>query len=315
MKLKAILCYCPHCGEWFRVRPHLVGVPSICRKCGESFIMTAAPDQKIFQRKMLLILKRLSLLLYPAMIITWLVQRTTWPFLVVAAMVLFNIWCMLSVRYATTADRMATRKEAPVSFRFLWVVLIVLLFGASIGFYATQWKSHCLYTLRLVSLGLPISLFFDSIWSLVVLGRTSDRNRELLSGASSTIASIVPFATIAVLVWLGLLPPTSWPWILPIAVIVLPFLLTAAHRILLKPESSDFIFKHVAIAVVCAGLTWLQIMLANHFDTWLFIVIGFVPIPLLGVTTLITLVASLFSATILFSAGIFYPLRMAYGIR
>lgn len=315
MELKAVLCYCPHCGDWYRVRPHLVGSFSICRKCGKSFTLTAAPDQKTFQRKTLLLLKRLSLLLYPAMLVAGFAQRAAWPFVVMAAVALFHIWCVVSVRYATTPREMATRRQLPLPLRFLWAVLVVLLFGASIGFYATQWKSHCLVVLRLVSLAIPASLLLDSVWSLVRVGISPHRSRELLSGASSTMAGILPFGAISVLVWFNRLPPPSWPWILPLAVVVLPFLLTAAHRTVLESGSSGAILKHVGIAVVCAGLTWAQLMLVQRLDTWLFVVIGIIPVPLLGVTTLLTLAASVFSATVLFSAGVFHPLRAAYGIR
>jgi hypothetical protein len=73
--------------------------------------------------------------------------------------------------------------------------------------------------------------------------------------------------------------------------------------------------KFAIIAVVGGGLTWLQLALVSYFKTWLFLMIGIIPIPLLAVTTGITGISALFSLLVLVCAAVFHPLRLSFGIR
>jgi len=100
MELKLTLAYCPHCGEDYKVRSFMVGQLTTCTKCHKSFTMTAAPDQRAFQRKAQLVMKRLSALLYPGLLIAWLVTKQAWPLVAIVALLVFHFSLGLQFKYA-----------------------------------------------------------------------------------------------------------------------------------------------------------------------------------------------------------------------
>jgi len=195
----------------------------------------------------------------------------------------------------------------------LAIILFIALFVSAVCFYATIQKFFFFRALQVIAAMFAIAFAIDSIAGFAALTRAASRDRNAIARLSTNILGFAFLALFVAASLMGFIPPRHLPWILPVTVIALPFLLVMGHGPLMERDTSA-VFRFLVGALIAGGLTWGQLALVEHFDTWLFLKIGFIPVPLLGITVLITGVATVFCVLVTTCAVVFHTLRVAYHV-
>ena len=208
--------------------------------------------------------------------------------------------------------KQADQKTGRVTQAFAAVLFVSLLVSA-VCFYATDQKYFFSRALQVIAALLATAYAVDSIASFRRVTRAASRDRQSIAGISVNIMSFVLLAMVTAASLMGLISPRHLPWILPVTVIASPFILLIGHGPLMEKETVVTV-QFLAGAIVAGALTWGQLALVEHFDTWLFLMVGFIPIPVLGITVLIAGVTSVFCVLVTICGAVFHIVRVAYRV-
>mgnify|MGYP003588256627 CR=1 FL=1 len=191
--------------------------------------------------------------------------------------------------------------------------MVLTMVIASIAYYFPRIKTPCHNVLYVLAFLLPIAAAVSSIWGLTRVRSALDKRRMLMNSSVGLVSTIL-ISVVPILLLTHTLPGICWPWILPASVLFLPRLAAKAHQKLQEPEEW-LLIKYLTIAAGAGFATWLQIILAHSLHTWLLVVIGVIPIPLLALSAGVTFIVALYCVIVVLSAAIYSPLKRIYGIK
>lgn len=177
-------------------------------------------------------------------------------------------------------------------------VLLISIIGASIWFYISPWpltdhKLLSYYLLLVIAAIFPLDniIRFILVYLKLINKQEYQKAEFAMSMARLAVNGIV-LAVLWLLYFLKIIPPQHVPWILFISLFATTFLVEISV-IELRKQRSYALLKYFVITICGTALVWLQIIIVDHFDTWLIILIGVIPIPVLGITMGITAIASI----------------------
>ena len=209
-------------------------------------------------------------------------------------------------------------EQKPTLINFILIGTLFLFFAvillSTICFYATTQKDFFFQTLQVLSALAAVGSTLDSIRLFVRLRRTTFRDRQGIATVSISILDSAILTAFTIASVMGYIPPSHFPWILPVAILAIPLVLKIGHEPLNEKETSAII-QFFFGAIFAGALTWGQIALIEHFDTWLFLRIGFIPIPVLGITVVLSALFSAFCILVTACAIVFHTLRLSYSVK
>ena len=193
-------------------------------------------------------------------------------------------------------------------------LLFVMIVLAPIGYYLTPWKHLCFRIMLLLCLLLPVGLVLEAPWAIIGVKRMESPCRRDILQISIGIVWAGLLAAFNSLFFLHVIPMRHLPWCLPLGFLAVLFAGLLGHGRIWDERNSVSVFALLATVVGSATLTWVQALLVIHLDTWLFLNISGLPIPLLGITIIATGLVTLYSMDAILCAGIFHTLRRMLAI-
>ncbi len=199
-----------------------------------------------------------------------------------------------------------------VGFIFVIVMGVAMLVSV-ICFYATNQKEFFFQMLQII-LGLFVVISaYGVIEGLVNIARATSRDRESIYVVSNVILLLAFYAAFTFMSVNEFIPQWHFPWIVAVGFLIYSTILSMAHDSLIE-EGTSAIKQFFFIALGSAALTWGQIALVDYLDTWVFLMIGPIPIPLLGITVVLTGLVGACCILLTVSAIVFHALRLAYSV-
>ena len=146
--------------------------------------------------------------------------------------------------------------------------------------------------------------------SLVKGSRAEDTDMKLVQvlGASVGMIQLLLLAPVIYVTSMGILCRGHLLWMLPLWAISHPLTLMA-HQVVAS-RGAAALARAFGFLVVAGGLTILQYFLSGEGSVWVSFRLGGIPIPLIGITFLVSLIA----AHIVAVALAFLPLQAMFGI-
>ncbi len=169
----------------------------------------------------------------------------------------------------------------------------------------------------------PLFQVFKYLWVLVLVGYLIDTvtrfykagrypQDSVIIDLSGDIMSFVFMVLFAVVVFMDILPHYHLPWIM-IAVVLGSLVISGVGPGVLD-DNDHPIFVTISTALVglfFGALSW-GLFLLLKMDSRLYLNVAFIPLPLLEITTAITVIVTAFCALILICALFFYTLKYIY---
>lgn len=209
---------------------------------------------------------------------------------------------------------MAMNNKPPLGFGIVAGVFLVGSIVCCIWHYATVRGGGTTATtpLHLLLTMLYLMPFFGMagiLWDVKQI--TLQRTAETVAAATSDILGLLAWAALTSLFILGVLPKHSAAWLFPVAFVAIPLFASIGNGPLVN-KHPHALLKHGFGALLAGSLTALQLAMVSHSHTWLFIVVGVIPIPVLAITTGLTALATVMMTSVVASAVVYYPLCIIF---
>ncbi len=188
---------------------------------------------------------------------------------------------------------------------YVFICLSLVLVGV-VGFFAGD-RNGVFSKLLLITIPLLIAWgIYDLIGGL--LGLRHQRCREHLARAIVATYWIGMLSATGFMAWSGRFSPGVLAWLLPVEVLVIPYLLAILHGPLREGKLRDVLW-YALIGLVAGAATYAQIALIQHLDTWVVVRVGALPVPLLGLTVAVSGIIAAYCGFITLFALVFHALR------
>ena len=171
-----------------------------------------------------------------------------------------------------------------------WALMIALLLSTAIFYAEHKFRPSMERFLGVLSLAIISVMLIDLTLAALRANRTAS-----LTDSSRVAMSLNIVYVVAVVAVVLLAPTYHLPWALVLAYVFFPWTFDRLGGQVLTMDTKA-LRELLTAGAICGALTWGQLLLAQHYKTWLFMKIGVFPVPLLAITVFLTTAVAVVSA-------------------